>query len=164
MFERYDHDHVDNYDADARERMLRYMESKGFRKPRDVWFDNLRHLLDLEMDPRKGWTDTLKTQMYPDDAAMFEHHLNHSFMAFCQSEGPEDEFRLTQNAFSIYEGPSTENVDVLTGRTESVVYNEHHNFAPITPRLVIILRSYLLPLPGRFNAYPRTWDLLEAAA
>ncbi|RHZ58906.1 hypothetical protein CDV55_105599 [Aspergillus turcosus] len=162
MFERYNHDHVDNYDADDRERMLRYMESKGFRKPRDVWFDNLRYLLDLVMDPGKGWRDTLQTQMYPDDAAMFDHHLHHSFMAFCRPELPEDEFLLTQNAFSIYEGPSTENINVLTGRTESVVYNEHHNFAPISPSLIIILRSHLLPLPGQSNTRPRTWDLLAA--
>jgi hypothetical protein len=165
MFDRYkyNHDHVDNYDADDRERMLTYMESKGFQKPRDLWFDNLRHLLDLEMDPGKAWRNTLRTRIYPDDAAMFEHHLHHSFMAFCRPELPEDEFLLTQNAFSIFEGPSTENVDALTGRTESVVYNEHHNFAPISPRLMIILRSHLLHVPGQSNALARAWDLVSEA-
>lgn len=48
--------------ADDRERMLAYMDSKGFKKPRDVWFDNLRQFLDLEMDPEKSWMGTIKTQ------------------------------------------------------------------------------------------------------
>ncbi|KAF7590408.1 hypothetical protein BBP40_002910 [Aspergillus hancockii] len=36
MFDRYNRDHVDNYDADDRERMLEYMASNGLSKPRDV--------------------------------------------------------------------------------------------------------------------------------
>lgn len=141
MFDRYNHDHVDDYDANDRERMLGYMRSKGFSKPRDVWFDNLRHLLDLQMDTEKSWRDTLKTQIYPDDAIMFEAHLLNNFMAFCSPEVSEDEFLLTQNAYSIFEGP----VDLLPGKTEAVQYTEYHNFAPVSPKLIIILRSLLLP-------------------
>lgn len=53
MFERYNHDDVEDYDSDDRPRMLRYMAAKGFKTPRDVWFNNLRHMLDLEMDPQR---------------------------------------------------------------------------------------------------------------
>lgn len=149
MFERYNHDHVDNYDSDDRERMLKYMESKGFEKPRDVWFDNLRHLLDLEMDAQKSWRNTLVTQMYPDDALMFKLHLLYSFMAFCTPELLNDEFLLTQNAYSIFEGPGSVLLNPLSGKIEPIIYTEYHNFVPVSPRLIIILRSHLLSSPGQ---------------
>lgn len=163
MFDRYNHDHVDNYVADDRERMLAYMDSKGFKKPRDVWFDNLRQFLDLEMDPEKSWMGTIKTRMYPDDAIMFERHLTCSFITFCEPTSSEDEFLLTQNAFCIYEGPSSMTRDLLTGKVECVAYTEYHNFAPITPRLIIILRSHLLSPPAQDGACRRAWDLLTTA-
>ncbi|KAL2785913.1 hypothetical protein BJX66DRAFT_47976 [Aspergillus keveii] len=148
MFERYNHNDAQDYDSDDRPRMLRYMAAKGFTKPRDVWFDNLRHMLDLEMDPQKNWRLTLRAQIYPDDAAMFELHLLHSYMTFCQTTNPEEEFLLTENAFGIFEGPSSEHHDILTGKKQAVVYTEYHNFAPLAPRLLIILRSRILPYPG----------------
>lgn len=151
-FHRYNHDYVDKYDADDRERMLKYMESKGFTKPRDVWFDNLRHLLDLKMDVAKSWIATLKTQMYPDDAAMFVLHLTSTFMAFCKPESPEDEYLLTENAYGIFEGPSTIRKNTLNGKEEPIVYIEYHNFAPVSPRLMIILRSHLLSPRSQENA------------
>ncbi|KAJ6149001.1 hypothetical protein N7471_000200 [Penicillium samsonianum] len=75
MFDRYNHDRIDEYQEDDRERMLSYMESSGFQRPRDVWFDNLRRFLDVKMDSARSWMDTLKTQMYPDDAMMMELHF-----------------------------------------------------------------------------------------
>ncbi|KAF9891410.1 hypothetical protein FE257_004266 [Aspergillus nanangensis] len=160
MFDRYNHDHVDSYDSDDREQMLQYMESKGFSKPRDVWFHNLLQLLNVEMDAKKSWIGTLETRMYPYDAMMFELHLRYSFMAFCTPQSSEEEFLLTQNAYSIFEGPSTITLDPRTVKIEPVVYTEYHNFAPISPKLIIILRSHLL-LPD--NALQGDWDWLRAA-
>ncbi|GKZ34328.1 hypothetical protein AbraIFM66950_004558 [Aspergillus brasiliensis] len=149
MFDRYNHDDAQNYQADDRARMLVYMHNKGFTKPRDVWFNNLRHMLDVELDAGKKWRETLRNQIYPDDAAMFELHLLHSFMAFCEPETPgEEEFLLTENAFGIFEGPCSTTVNPLSGNPEISAYTEFHNFAPIAPRLIIILRSFLLPFPG----------------
>ncbi|KAL2841170.1 hypothetical protein BJY01DRAFT_257165 [Aspergillus pseudoustus] len=148
MFERYNHDDAQAYDSDDRPRMLRYMAAKGFTKPRDVWFDNLRHMLDLKMDAQKTWRQTLRKQIYPDDAMMFELHLLHSYMAFCQPANVNEEFLLTENAFGIFEGPSTVNHDIFTGKKEAAAYMEYHNFAPMSPRLIIILRSLILPIPG----------------
>ena len=108
MFNRYNHDSIDEYQEDDRERMLSYMESNGLKRPRDVWFDNLRGFLDLEMDPARSWMHTFETQIYPDDDMMMKLHLTWSFIAFCEPVDPADEFLLTQNAYSIFEGPSTE--------------------------------------------------------
>lgn len=143
MFARYNHDHIDDYNADDRERMAEYMRSRGFSKPRDVWFDNLREFLDLEMDPAKAWIETLKTRIYPDDAMMMILHLTHSFLAFCEPMSSDDEFLLTENAYAVFEGPSTETLNPLTQESNHI-YNEYHNFAPLSPRLMIVLRSHLL--------------------
>jgi hypothetical protein len=105
-------------------------------------------MLDVEMDAAKGWRKTLRARIYSDDAAMFESHLLHSFMAFCQPENPEEEFLLMENAFGIFEGPSSQKINLLTGKTEAIVYTEYQNFAPVSPRLIIILRSIMLPFPG----------------
>ncbi|KAJ5592213.1 hypothetical protein N7537_009117 [Penicillium hordei] len=148
MFDRYNHDHIDEYQADDREKILSYMESSGFQKPRDVWFDNLRRFLDVNMDPERNWMNTLKTQMYPDDAMMMELHLIGSFIAFCEPSTSEDEFLLTQNAYCIFEGPSTEEIHPITRKVESN-YTEYHNFAPLSPKLIIVLRSHLLPSQGQ---------------
>lgn len=148
MFDRYNHDHIDEYQEDDRERMLCYMESSGFQRPRDVWFDNLRRFLDVKMDSARSWMDTLKTQMYPDDAMMMELHLIWSFIAFCEPAISADEFLLTQNAYCIFEGPSTSRINPITRKVESN-YTEYHNFAPLSPKLIIVLRSHLLPSQGQ---------------
>ncbi|KAL2839030.1 hypothetical protein BJX68DRAFT_259011 [Aspergillus pseudodeflectus] len=163
MFERYNHDDAQDYDSDDRPRMLRYMDAKGFSKPRDVWFDNLRHMLDLEMDPHRNWRGTLREQIYPDDALMFEFHLLHSYMAFCQPANGDEEFLLTENAFGVFEGPSSERHDILAGKKQAVVYTEYHNFAPLAPRLIIILRSGILPYPGDSGNYTEIRQLFAAA-
>ncbi|KAL4866502.1 hypothetical protein BDV12DRAFT_187362 [Aspergillus spectabilis] len=101
----------ENYDAEDRPRVLRYMKGKGFTKPRD-------------MDATKTWRRTLRAQIYPDDATMFELHLLHSYMSICQPQNTEDKFLLTENAFGIFEGPSTVQNDILTDKTEPVIYTD----------------------------------------
>lgn len=60
MFGRYNHGHIDDYQADYCERMSQYMILKGFSKPRDVWFNNMREFLDLEIDPAKIGREVLE--------------------------------------------------------------------------------------------------------
>ncbi|KAJ5786576.1 uncharacterized protein N7503_011788 [Penicillium pulvis] len=144
MYDRYNYDHIEDYQADDRIKMSEYMRSRSFKKPRDVWFDNLGQFLDLEMDPARCWVKVLETTVYPDDASMMRLHIDFSFIAFCEPVSPSDEFLLTQNAYSIFEGPSTERINYLTRQTESVTYVEYHNFAPLSPKLMIVLRSHLL--------------------
>ncbi|KAI9930746.1 hypothetical protein MW887_011503 [Aspergillus wentii] len=158
MFDRYNHDSIEDYDSDDRARMERYMKAKGFHQPREVWFDNLRQLLDLRMDPEKSWTKTLAGEMYPDDAKMFELHLLHSYLTFCSPEAPEEEFLLTQNAYGVFEGPSTVRLNTATRKMEALVYNEHHNFAPLSPRLIIVLRSHLVSPPIQDSRFEAAWE------
>ncbi|KAJ5757568.1 uncharacterized protein N7511_006262 [Penicillium nucicola] len=164
MFDRYNHDQTHQYEADDRERMLIYMQSRGFTRPRDVWFDNLRRFLDVDMDPARAWIDTLKTQIYPDDAMMMGIHLIWSFLAFCEPMDPKDEFLLTENAYSIFEGPSTTKYNVITQKVEAICYTEYHNFAPISPRLIIVLRSHLLDSEGQSSELFRETRKQFAAA
>lgn len=70
---------------------------------------------------------TLHAQIYPEDAFMFELHLLHRYMSFCQLQNIGEEFLLTENAFGIFEDPSTVHNEVIS------IYTEYHNFAPISP-------------------------------
>ncbi|KAL5332554.1 hypothetical protein BJX70DRAFT_392894 [Aspergillus crustosus] len=79
------------------------------------------------------------------DAMMFEVHLLHSFMTFCRPESLPEEFLLTENVFGIFEGPVSVKHDLWSQKTDAIVYTEHHNFVPLSPRLIIILRSTYLP-------------------
>ncbi|KAL8846575.1 MAG: hypothetical protein Q9221_008341 [Calogaya cf. arnoldii] len=75
----------EEYDDVDREKMLRYMEEKGFEHPRDVWFANISAFLNADIDTNnynpedpERIPETLKTmkaelesQAYPPDAEWF---------------------------------------------------------------------------------------------
>ncbi|GMF71659.1 unnamed protein product [Aspergillus oryzae] len=73
-------------------------------------------------------------------------------MAFCQPSSEEDEFILTHNAYGVFEGPSDVQIDPTTGGAIEGAYTEYHNFAPISAKLIIILRSSLLVDPSKEGA------------
>lgn len=53
---RFYHQRIEDYSANDRESLLQYMREKGYQKPADVWFDNIRAMLELKMDPNSsGW-------------------------------------------------------------------------------------------------------------
>ena len=56
------------------------------------------------------------------------------YLALC-TPSEEEEFLLTENAYGIHEGPTTE-----------TTYTEYHIFAVISPKLMMILRSCILPV------------------
>ena len=125
----------ENYDSNDREKLLAYMDEKGFQRPRDVWFANIRAF--LEADLTKESPDVLSDIIqgaYPMDATWFVMHLQSSFLAFCTPRNDADEFLLTQNVYSCFEGPSGADL-----------YSDYHRFAPISPKIMIVLRSNLLP-------------------
>ena len=128
----------EDYDANDREHMLAYIDEKGFKHPRDVWFANIRAFLDVEL--KEDWiaaTEELSQRAYPMDARWFFTHVNMFFVAFCTPKEVEDEFLLTQNVYGIYEGP-----------TSAGPWTDYHRFAPVSPKLMIVLRSLLLPHAG----------------
>lgn len=144
---RYFHDEADAYDEDDKERMLNYMKEKGIKKPIDVWFDNIKGILDLKMDYGMEWVDKIMKRIYPDDAKWFINNTQQFYMAFCTPSATDDEFLLTQNAYSVYEGATSEICDPFSGKITPQVYTEFHVFAPISPRLIIVLRTFILPIP-----------------
>ncbi|OGM41362.1 hypothetical protein ABOM_009948 [Aspergillus bombycis] len=163
FYARYNHDSISTYDANDKHHMERYMREKRFKSPRDIWFANLKTFLDLEMDPGMLWINKVQKQAFPDDAMMFIDHMQFKFMAFCQPLSEEDEFILTHNAYSVFEGPSDVHIDPATGRVVEGVYTEYHTFAPISATLIIVLRSSLLVDPSKEGAedLQGAWETLR---
>lgn len=141
----------EDYNADDREQMLAYMDEKGYRNPRDVWFANIRAFLEVDMakDVEDLFTE-LKKRAYQMDADWFLSLIQGSFLAFCTPKNAADEFLLTQNAYSVFEGPSS------AGK-----YTEYHRFAPVTPKVIVVLRSRLLPHAGQGATNDTMQILLE---
>ena len=128
----------ENYDSDDRESMLEYMNKRGFKTPRDVWFANIRAFLDVKLD--EDWMNAmeeLSKRAYPMDARWFIMHIQAFFIAFCTPKRTDDEFILTQNVYGVYEGP-----------TSAGPWTDYHRFAPVSSKIIIILRSTLLPCVG----------------
>ena len=141
----------EDYDADDREHMLAYMDEKGFKHPRHVWFANIRAFLDVEL--KEDWivaTEELSQRAYPMDAKWFFTHVNMFFIAFCTPKEVEDEFLLTQNVYGIHEGP-----------TSAGAWTDYHRFAPVSPKIMIVLRSVLLPYAGADGGEELRETLLE---
>lgn len=144
---RFYHDDSESYKADDRELLWEYMAEKGFQRPTDVWFDNLKTIMELHMDPEGKWIHDLPKRMFTDDAMWFIMHVQMMYMAICTPSNPADEFILTDNCYNIFEGPNCFATDKKTGRIEPAAHAPLHEFAPISPKLMIILRILVLPVP-----------------
>lgn len=151
MDKRFRHESFEDYSADDREELLEYVRGKDFEKPIDVWFDNIKAMLELEMDPGGKWMEEIRKRAYPADAEWFVHHTQSMFMALCTPSDKDDEFLLTENGYGIHEGPVSGRVDPSTGKYTTTSYTEYHVFAVISPRLMIVLRSFILPNPMEDN-------------
>ena len=148
---RFYHEGAEGYNADDREKLLQYMQEKGFKKPVDVWFDNIKGMLELKMDPECHWMRDLRERIYPDDAMWFIVNTQKMYLAFCTTSNEDDEFLLTENAYSIHEGPNSYWINSHTGEHTPTAYTEYHVFAVISPKLIMVLRSDLLPVPEEDN-------------
>ena len=71
----------------------------------------------------------LESPAYPPDAEWFWSKIQESFLSFSTPKAKEDEFLMTQNAYSVFEGPN------------DTMWTGYHAFAPITPRLMMVTRS-----------------------
>ncbi|OBT57412.1 hypothetical protein VE04_02573 [Pseudogymnoascus sp. 24MN13] len=151
MHKRFCPETFEDYSSDDREELLEYVRGKDFEKPIDVWFDNIKAMLELEMDPGGEWMEKIRKRAYPPDAEWFVHHTQSMYMALCTPSEPEDEFLLTENGYGIHEGPVSGRVDPSTGQFTATSYTEYHVFAVISPRLLIVLRSLILPNPMEDN-------------
>lgn len=86
-------------------------------------------------------------QIYPDDAMWFIMHTEGMYLALCTPSDTEMEFILTENFYNVFEGPQTTVVNPLDGEKRCVVWTNYHESALISPRLLMVLRSFVLPNP-----------------
>ena len=127
-------DSVDDYTSNDRNVLLKYMNKRGFTRPKDVWFSNMHAFLDIDLAREPSdWYQDLHAHAYPQDALWFYKNMEWSFISVCTAKESEDEFLMTQNAYSIYEGPAI-------GDT----WADYHMFAPVSPMIMIVSRSILL--------------------
>jgi hypothetical protein len=147
---RFFHQNPEDYDENDRELIQEYMAAHGFKRPLDVWFHNIKTIAESEMDLEGAWPAwmiELRKKMYPEDAIWFVTHVASSYMAICTPANPDDEFILTDNSYNIFEGPNRFAQDIQTGEVGALAYTPLHEFAPISPKLMIVLRCNLLPNP-----------------
>jgi hypothetical protein len=143
--QRFYHEISEDYCANDRELLLDYMRDREFSTPRDVWFHNLEAIMNLDMDSERKWAEELPRKMYPDDACWFIMHVDMYYMAICTPLDAADEFLLTDNCYNVFEGPNTFIKDEITGEVQGGNHAGFHEFAPLSPRLLIVLRCSFLP-------------------
>lgn len=143
FYARYRHDTLDTYTAEDRDELSAYMQSKGFSKPIDVWLDNIEKLIDLEMDVKLEWMAGLSERMYHPDAMWAARHCQLMYMAICTPADPAGEFILTDNCYHVAEGPHNTSTNLQTGESILGAWLSLHEFAPVSPKLMIVLRSFL---------------------
>lgn len=143
---RFYHENSDEYVSNDKSRLQTYMEEHNFKRPVDVWFHGLKTIMNLTMD-KENWKEELVENMYRDDAMWFLMHSEMMYMAICTPSDPSAEFILTGNSYNVFEGPNTFSQNPVTGKFDESGWTSFHEFAPLSPKLMIVLRSNLLPVP-----------------
>ncbi|KAI1350871.1 hypothetical protein F5Y01DRAFT_325780 [Xylaria sp. FL0043] len=144
--QRFYHESLDQYVANDKSQLENYMREKGFERPVDVWFHGLKTIMDLNMNT-DNWHQELAKNMYLSDAMWFFMHTEMMYMAICTPSEPGAEFILTDNSYNVFEGPNTFMQNPVTGEIMETGWTSFHEFAPLTPKLMIVLRSFLFPVP-----------------
>ena len=145
--QRYNHQMPGAYVAEDREYMHEFMDEKLYERPLNVWLDNIKQIIDMDMDLEYDWAHELTKRMYPEDAMMFFMHSEMFYMCICTPANPDDEFLLTDNSYNVFEGPNTFIRNKQTGKVQQSLFAPLHMFAPVSPKLMIVLRNALLPNP-----------------
>ncbi|PTB44947.1 hypothetical protein M441DRAFT_302523 [Trichoderma asperellum CBS 433.97] len=155
-YQRYNVDSMQEYHEDDKEILQAYMSKHGFTKPVDVWLQGLEKIIDLDMDLNiaaeddeedgEDWEQRIRERIYSPIAEMFIEHMSAMYMAICTPASDDEEFILTENCYNVTEGQTTAYYDSLTGK-HVTLSPRFHMFAPISPRLIIVLRSNHLPDP-----------------
>lgn len=126
---------IAEYDSNDRVQMVAYMNEKGFTSPKDVWYSNILGFLEIDLEREsKEWYEDLAARVFPADALWFLKNMESSFLSICTTQDHDDEFIMTPNAYSIYEGSN-----------DGDNWTDHHVFAPISPTLMLVARSHFLP-------------------
>lgn len=140
-------DKIQGYVANDKGIFLKYMHEKGFQTPLDVWFHSIKVIFELDMDAQGNWIKNLVDRMYPEDAKWFIMHTSMMYLAMCTPSSVDAEFVLTENCYNVFEGPNTVTVDTTGETQQSGPWTNYHEFSPVSPKLMMILRSFVLPDP-----------------
>ncbi|KAL5084191.1 hypothetical protein Trisim1_012265 [Trichoderma cf. simile WF8] len=143
---KYNVDSMQDYNDGDKELLQHYMTKHGFTKPIDVWFQSLETIIDLDIDTKGCWKRHICESIYFPIADSFIDHICDLYMAICTPANHDEEFVLTDNCYNVREGRTVAYFDVSTGKHTSMGPC-FHRFAPISPRLIIVLRSAYLPEP-----------------
>lgn len=135
------------YIEDDADQLQKYMQENGFHNPVDVWLKSIKTILDLKIDLLGNWKKELVANIYPMDALWFITHMEWYYLAFCTPCDMNDEFLLTENCYNVHEGPNSTVLNLESGEHKVTSWSSYHEFAPITPRLILVLRWSLLPNP-----------------
>ncbi|KAK3954282.1 hypothetical protein QBC32DRAFT_336702 [Pseudoneurospora amorphoporcata] len=145
---RFFHEKPEAYSENDREILREYMEEHPqFKTPMQVWLHNIETIINLDMDPESNWIRELPKKMYQNDAMWFFTHVQGSYMTLCVPSEAENEFILTDNSYSVHEGPNNLARDVKSNKEETLGYVELHTFAPVSPKIMVVLRSGIFPDP-----------------
>ena len=145
FYEKYMSKNPQSYESEDKHLLRADMADNGMTRPRDVWLHNLRSILDLDMDTEGKWMTQLPTLVFSADAKMFIVYANFSYMAFYTPTAEHDEFLLTDQCYNVFEGPTHETFCARTGEYFGNTHLCYHEFGPVTPRLIVVLRSMVLP-------------------
>ncbi|QYT02216.1 hypothetical protein H0G86_009222 [Trichoderma simmonsii] len=141
---KYNLDNVQDYDGDDKVWLEEFMETYGLAKPLDVWFQSLETIIDIEIDPAGIWVELIKHSIYFPIADTFIDHMNKMYMTICTPEEHVDEFILTDNCCNVTEGKiAAYHIEAMMNHVDLAPC--FHRFAPISPKLMIVLRYNLLP-------------------
>jgi len=160
---------IDTYEHGDRNSLMQFLNERSITDLRQVWLINLEVVIRTEIDADGEWLQTIGRDMFGYDADMYVFHMEESYMAFCEPQSSEDEFIITNNGFGIFEGPvvydaanlQSLGADGSPPRLGDPVYTEFHKLAPLSPRLILVLRSNYLrdePIWVRRRKVSNEWD------
>ncbi|KAI1013645.1 hypothetical protein LB503_010629 [Fusarium chuoi] len=150
FFKAYNCESIDEYGKNDRDLLKEFMDRNGIQRPLDVWLQGFCELkssiIDLDMRVTADWQQTVKSTVYYGLFCHFVEHITEFWMSFCTPASEDQEFILSDTGSHVYEGLTVDFQDEKTG--ESLDPGPRfHLFAPISPRLMIVLRSKHLPEP-----------------
>ncbi|KAH0526674.1 hypothetical protein TsFJ059_009967 [Trichoderma semiorbis] len=141
---KYNLDSVRDYDGDDKVWLQEFMETYGLKKPLDVWLQSMEIIIDVEIDPEGIWIELIKHGIYFPIADTFIDHMNKMYMTICTPEDHVDEFILTDNCCNVTEGKiAAYHIEAMMNHVDLAPC--FHRFAPISPKLMIVLRYNFLP-------------------
>jgi hypothetical protein len=150
FFKTYNCNYIDDYKKNDRDLLKEFMDRSGIQRPIDVWLQGLSSIIDLDMDIKANWRETLKLTVYYSLFLHFEKHITEFWMSFCTPSSEDQEIIVSDTGSYVYEGPTVDFQDNATGDFLRLG-PRFYLFAPISTQLMIVLRSKHLLEPHEDN-------------